>query len=132
MFTTIAVIGVLTQSRTVSNTGTVQTIGFNVYSDSACTNPLTSINWGNVTPNSNYTFTLYALDSGNVNIVLSMSTNTWNPSTASNYLSLSWNYISGTVLTPNESVPIILTLTVGNIQGITSFSFNILMVGTQQ
>jgi hypothetical protein len=61
---------------------------------------------------------------------LSISTSNWSPSTASNYITLNWNY-NGQTVNPNEYVSVTFTLTVSNsIAGVSSFSFDISLVGS--
>jgi hypothetical protein len=59
-----------------------------------------------------------------------MSTDNWSPSNAGNYLTLNWNYDSNPVAVGNV-VHITFTLTVSpSIEGITTFSFDINIVGS--
>ncbi|MCK4884433.1 hypothetical protein KAS24_00030, partial [Candidatus Bathyarchaeota archaeon] len=61
---------------------------------------------------------------------LSMSTSNWSPSTAPNYISLNWNY-NGQPVNPNGYVGVTFTLNVsGSIAGISSFGFDINLVGS--
>jgi len=54
-----------------------------------------------------------------------MTTSNWNPSSASSYMTLSWNY-GGQTLAVNEVKQVKFTLAVSSsITGITSFSFDI-------
>jgi hypothetical protein len=60
-----------------------------------------------------------------------MTVNTWNPSNAANYMNLTWNQES-TVLNVGNSVATLLVLSVSaSVTGITSFSFNATITGTQ-
>jgi hypothetical protein len=103
----------------------VKGIGVGIYWNSACTNQTSSINWGLLDPGSNKTVTLYIKNEGNTAATLSKTTQDWNPSTASNYITLNWNY-GGQTLNVNQVLQVKLTLVVSaTISGITSFSFNI-------
>jgi len=120
----------LEQSVTVGSSGTVKAVGVGVYWDSGCTNRVTSINWGTVEPGTNVNSTVYIRNQGNSLATLSMQTENWNPTNASNYLSLSWNY-GGQTLAVDEVIQVTFTLTVSSgIQGITSFTFDIVIVGS--
>ena len=113
------------RNQTISNVGSVQTIGVGVYSDPACANPVTSINWGTLEPGTNVNKTVYIRNEGNTAATLSMTTSNWNPSSASSYMTLSWNY-GGQTLAVNEVKQVKFTLAVSSsITGITSFSFDI-------
>jgi len=121
----------LTQTdRTIPNTGSVKGIGVGIYWNSACTNKTSSINWELMEPGSNKTVTVYVRNEGNVAATLSKATQNWNPSTASSYITLNWNY-NGQTLSVNQVIPIQLTLLVSpNISGITSFSFDLTITAT--
>ena len=109
----------------ISNTGNVKTVGVGVYWDAACTNKVSSIGWGAIEPGSTKNVTVYIRNEGTSSVTLSMSTSNWSPSSASAYISLSWDY-SGKVLSPNEAVQVKLTLSISSsITGITNFSFDI-------
>jgi len=109
----------------ISNTGSVKTIGVGVYWDAVCTNKVSSISWGAIEPGSTKNFTVYIRNEGTSSVTLSMSTSNWSPSSASNYISLSWNYV-GQVLSPNQVVQVKLILSISaSITGITNFSFDI-------
>ena len=116
--------------RTVSNAGTVMAIGVGVYWDSACTDVTSSIDWGTLEPGSNKNVTCYIRNEGNLPSILSMYTSGWSPQNASNYIDLSWDY-DGEFLNPDEAVQVTFTLSVSaSIDGITSFSFDITIVGS--
>lgn len=120
----------LEQSVTVGSSGTVKAIGVGVYWDSGCTNRVTSISWGTIEPGTNVSSTVYIRNQGNSPATLSMHTENWNPTNASGYLTLSWNY-SGQTLAVNEVIQVTFTLTVSSeIQGTTSFTFDIVIVGS--
>jgi hypothetical protein len=117
-------------SRTVSNIGTVKAVGVGVYSELACINPVTSINWGTLEPGQKVNKTVYIKNTSNVQITLSMTTQNWNPSNASNYITCTWD-AQGKSLSANQVTSSVLTLSVSNsISGITNFSFDIVIVGS--
>ena len=117
-------------SRTFSNAGAVMAIGVSVYWDGGCTNAVSSIDWGMLEPGSNKNMAVYIRNEGNSVSTLSMSTSNWNPSDASDYMTLSWDY-GGQSINPDEVVQVTFTLSVSaSIEGITSFSFDITIVGS--
>jgi hypothetical protein len=117
-------------SKTLSSTGTIETIGVGVYSNIQCSSPLTSIAWGTLEPGENQTVICYIKNEGDLPSTLSMYTSNWNPSSTENYLTLSWNY-DGRSINPDDSVQVTFTLNVDpSIEGITSFSFDITIVGS--
>ena len=117
-------------SRTISNVGLMKGIGVGVYWNSACTNRTSSIDWGLLDPGSDKIVTVYVRNEGNAVVTLSKATQNWNPSTASSYITLNWNY-AGQTLSVNQVLQIKLTLVVSQtISGITSFSFDITITAT--
>ncbi|MEM1589553.1 MAG: hypothetical protein QXZ68_03170 [Candidatus Bathyarchaeia archaeon] len=128
---TVTVTGLLATTQRVQNSGNVRaTIGLGVYSDQACTSPLSSINWGEVIPGQSYQKTIYLKNLGNVKVKLSMTTGNWTPSSANTYLTLTWNR-ENTMLDVGASISATFTLTVSsNAQG-GQFSFDISIVATE-
>jgi hypothetical protein len=117
-------------SRTISNAGAVKGMGVGIYWDSACTNRTSSVNWGLLDPGSNKTVTVYVRNEGNAVAALSKAAQNWNPSTASSYMTLNWNY-AGQTLSVNQVLQIKLTLVVSSTtSGITNFSFDITITAT--
>jgi len=131
VFLSLVASGALVAYQKVQNTGTVTAVGVGVYSNSACTSNLTSINWGTLTPGSTVSKTIYIRNEGNKRLTLSMTTGNWNPQAASNYITLAWNR-GGTILEAGQIVSATLTLSVSSsISGVTSFSFEITITGTE-
>jgi hypothetical protein len=124
------VMSLLQADKTVSNVGAVKAVGVGVYWDPDCVNTVASINWGTLEPGSIETVDVYIRNEGNSASTLSMYTENWTPTEASTYMTLDWDY-SGQSLNPDEVVAVTFTLTVSSsIQGITSFSFDIVIVGS--
>ena len=80
-FTTFAAI---TTSQSLSSSGQVTTsANLGVYSNSACTTSLSSINWGTLTAGGNITRTVYIKNTGSgLALTLSMETSNWTPAGA--------------------------------------------------
>jgi hypothetical protein len=128
----VTALGALVATRTISNTGNMKAIGVGVYWDSSCTSAVSSIDWGALEPGVTKNFTIYVKNEGNVQVRLSMTTSNWNPASASSYITLSWNR-ENYVLSSGSVVSAVLTLSVSSsISGVTSFSFNIIITGTEQ
>jgi hypothetical protein len=61
---------------------------------------------------------------------LSKVAQNWNPSSASSYMTLNWNY-AGQTLSVNQALQVRLTLVVSStVSGITNFSFDIIITAT--
>lgn len=122
--------GVLTVNKAIPSTGTISTINVEVYSDSACSQPLASINWGTLSPGATVTKTVYIKNTGNAQITLSMTTNNWSPTNANGPITIFWDK-EGSTLAAGQSTAAVITLRVSSsISGITSFSCNIVITGT--
>lgn len=130
--TVFAAFGAIVATRTIPNVGRLKAAGVGVYWDSSCTNVVSSIDWGSLDPGGRKTVTIYIKNEGNVQLKLSMTTGNWNPPSASSYITLSWNRESY-VLPAGSVVSAVLTLSVSSsISGITNFSFDITITGTEQ
>jgi hypothetical protein len=129
-FMFVEVMSALETSINVPNTGTISTVGVGAYWDSGCTNRTSTINWGVMQPGSQRSFTVYIRNEGTSAITLTQSTSNWNPSAASSYLGLAWNY-NGQSINPGATVQVTFTLTVSaSVTGVIGFSFDVAIVGT--
>jgi len=116
---------------TISIVETVEApeVTIEIYHESGCTNPVSSVDWGMVEPGGSSNVTVYVKNLEDIGVTLYLTTQNWDPSEASQYVSLGWNY-TGVALEPEECIPIELTLTVSaNATGLTDFSFEIVVTG---
>jgi hypothetical protein len=117
-------------SSTISSVGTLRAIGIDVYRNEGLTNKVTAINWGLLMPGSQKTYTIYVSNEGILPLTLRMSTSNWNPPSASNYLTLTWNY-NGQSINAGKAIQVTFTLTVSeSITGINNFNFDITAEGS--
>jgi len=124
------VFAVQSVSKTISSSGTIKAINVGVYSDEACTNLITSINWGIREPGDTETRLVYIKNTGNAPMTISMTVGNWSPSTASTYIGITWNR-EGTSLSAGASTDATITLEVSSsISGINSFSCDITIEGS--
>lgn len=129
--TSMSAFGALVVTRSISNNGSVTAVGVNVYSDSACTTQVSTISWGALNPGGAENYTMYVKNTGTVPLTLSMTTSDWNPTSASSYITLTWNQ-QNYVLSAGQVVEAVLTLSVSSsVSGVASFSFNTTITGTQ-
>ena len=127
----VSALGARVSTRTISNTGSIMAVGIGVYSDSGCTAALSSVSWGTLDPGSTATATAYLKNEGNVPVTLSIQAGNWNPASAQNYFTLTWNR-NGYVLAVGASVQAVLSLAVSSsISNVTNFSFDITITATQ-
>jgi len=117
-------------TETISNVGSLKTIGIGAYWDENLTKRVNRIDWGLLEPGGKKSFLIYFQNEGNSAVTLSESTSNWNPSVASNYLTLRWDY-SGQIIEAEKNLQVTLTLSVNaSITGISNFGFDIIVVGT--
>ena len=124
-----SVLAAMQPSTTITNTGTIQALNLGVYQDSACTQPLSTVNWGTLRPATSANVTIYVKNTGNAAITLNMTVTAWSPSTASSYITLTWDR-QNQQLTPGSSVPALLTLAVSaSVNGFTDFNCTTIISG---
>lgn len=130
MASVATVLGVNLVERRISSQGKVKAINIEVYSDAACTQVLTAIDWGILEPSQVLSRTVYLKNVGNTPLTLSMSTSTWVPSSAESYISINWN-AGSKVINPSDTLGANITLSVSStIGGVDSFSFLIIITGS--
>ena len=130
LFLAVTTAGLLTVNQTLPSSGTVTAVNVGVYSNGGCTQNLTSINWGTISPNSSKTMTIYVKNTGNTPITLSMTKVNWNPASANGPITITWDRES-TTLTAGQVSTATLTLSVSpSISGITNFDVDIVITGT--
>jgi hypothetical protein len=123
--------GLLIAYNRIPNTGSVKAVGVGVYWDGDCTDNVTSVDWGFLEPGATSNVNVYIKNEGNVPVVLNMTTDNWNPVSASDYIALTWDR-QGYVLDSNSVVQAVLTLSVSSgISEVTSFGFEIVITGTE-
>lgn len=110
--------------KTVPGRGLVKSVDFGIYSDEACTSPVSSIDWGILDPGSTVNRTVYIRNESNAAGNLTMILSNWTPANSPDYITFNWNYTDQT-LEVGQVTPVILKLSIHeNIQGITNFSFD--------
>nr|MDO8046133.1 hypothetical protein [Candidatus Baldrarchaeota archaeon] len=115
----------------VTNTGYVKAIGVEVYFDEGCTSEASSIDWGYLSPGERKTIIVYVRNNGTVPMTLSHTVQNWNPADAQNYITFSWDG-EGKTVDAGEVIAVNLSLNVAeNITGIESFSFELIIIGTE-
>jgi hypothetical protein len=124
--------GAISVNQSLSTNGSITvTPNLALYSNSACTTSLSTIDWGTITPGNNQTRTVYVKNTGTgTSLTLSISTNTWTPTSANGPITISWDK-EGTRIAPGQSTTAVITLTSSSsIVDITTFSVQILISGT--
>ena len=130
-FLTATTYAAISTSQTLTSSGTVNvSANLSVFSDAACTAPLSSFSWGSLSPGSTTNQTIYVKNTGSgVSLTLSMAASNWSPSGANSYITLTWNPTSNT-LSPGASTKAVITLTVSStIVDIQNFNVQIAING---
>jgi hypothetical protein len=124
-------VAVITVNQSVTSSGTITTSpNIGVYSDSGCTNNMTTVNWGNIAAGGTSSQTVYVKNTGTGTMNLNLATSNWSPAGANTYITITWNQ-QGTQLTAGQSTSATITLSVSSsITGITNFSNTITISGT--
>jgi hypothetical protein len=119
------------KSQSVPSKGQLTVINLGLYSDSACTSNLTTLDFGAITAGGASVIACWIKNTGNSNEALSLATNTWSPTNASQWLTVSWNQ-AGTILAKNQAVAANLTLNVSPSvnPSLSNFTFNVVIAGT--
>jgi len=127
----VQVMSAIQISNTISTVGNLKlSVGIGVYKDDSYTNGLSTIDWGTLEPGATQNYWTHTLNEGGSALTLSMSTDNWSPSTASDHLTSTWSFNNGQKIDLDEFVEVTLTLTVGEgITGITSFKFDLIAEG---
>jgi hypothetical protein len=95
-----------------------------VFWDANCMNPVSSLDWGTLSPGDIENITVFVRNEGESSTVLALNVSDWNPLLAESYISIGWNY-SGTAVPPGQVLPISLSMVVNEtISGITNFGVN--------
>ncbi len=128
---TVTTLAVLSSNQTVPLSGTINAVNLEVYTDSDCTQTATTLDVGTLSPGATATQTVYVKNTGNVPETLTMTENNWSPTSASSYLTLTWNR-QNNVLNAGNSIQATLTLTAAtNTGSLTTFSCDVTITGTQ-
>lgn len=117
--------------KLIKKSSAVETLNVGVYWDSGCTQEVTSIDWGQLSPGSKTEVDIFVRNEVNQPLFIAIATQDWNPTQTTDYITLSGNY-DRRAIDPEETVLIPLTLKISeDIIEITDFSFNIHIIGTE-
>ena len=127
---TLVASGALFTSKTIKTSGILASANLGIYSDSACTQSFSSIDWGTVPPGSSASKSFYIKNFGSSQVTLSMSETNWSPLTANGPVALSWNR-QGATLAANQVLSATLRITVSSVAGgFSTFSVDVVITGT--
>jgi PKD repeat protein len=125
-----AVYAVVSSNAIIQSSWAATVTGISVYWDAACTDDVAAIDWSTLEVGSSENKMVYIKNTANAAATLFLDTDNWNPSAASQYITLAWDY-GGQSISSGAVVEVVLTLTISpDISGITDFSFDIITVNT--
>lgn len=121
----------LALQRVPSSGSVMKTLRIAVFQDAACKQNLTSIDWGLVEAGKSYQRVIWIKNTGNTPVKLNMTTESWDPAGARDYIHLTWNREEQS-LAVGQSFNATLTLSVSSnvVQtGVRDFTFTIVISG---
>jgi len=87
----------------------------------------TVIDWGLMSLGGSSTMTLYLKSTSTIPAELTFSTENWQPSTAQQFFTLTWDY-DHQPLSPGQVIPVTFSLRVSeNVAGVTAFTFDLII-----
>lgn len=121
------VIGANLNQESLTGAGRVSSVNVDVFSDPACTQKLTMVNWTYVDPNATASYPFYIKNVGSKTLTLSMTSDA---TTLYPWLTQRWDVPVGTQIVKNEVIAANLLLDVGNAPENEPFNYVIIITGT--
>jgi hypothetical protein len=102
----------------VPSIGTIRTIGVEVYGKeiNLTQDGKQYIDWGTIYLGTLTSRSFYVRSRSNMDTTLRLNATNWNPSGISDFLTLSWNYTDNTIVKPNQTIPVTITLSADSSQ----------------
>jgi hypothetical protein len=130
MILTVTAASVISVSEALPMRGAISAINVGLYSDSQCSQKLTSVDWGTLSPGETLTKTIYIKNICNSPLTLRMTKTNWDPPEADGPISITWNK-EGTTIYSGQTQQAVITLSVSStINNITSFDVQVVITGT--
>ena len=123
--------GLLTTTQNVPGSATISAIGLGVYSNSGCTTALTSISFGSVNPGTQVTQTIYLKNTGNIAENLTMTVNSWSPSNAGTYITITWSPTTSPLASGAVTSATVTLAASASAGALSTLSFNLAFTGSQ-
>jgi hypothetical protein len=118
-----------TQSSTASAKITNSAGNIMIYSDSACTQKVSTLNWGAIPQGASTNKTIYLKNQCSMTLKLYMTTSNWSPTTAYSQITVTWNR-ENTTLKQNQVIPATIRIDVASNASVTDFNMDIAIIGT--
>ena len=105
-------------------------IEIDVYSDGACTNVLSNVEWGEIEAGGESNVDVYVKNNGDTSVIISLVTENWSDSMAAANLEVSWDY-NGGLIQSGEVRRVTFTLSVDpDCPELSSFGFDLIVIGS--
>ena len=134
VFASGTILGQFSSVRLIGSRGEVKVVDVGVYWDANCTSSssVDYVDWGSLAPGLVRNVTVFIRNEGNEPSTLFLNTTNWNPSNASDYITLNWDY-NGYIIPQKETTEVTLTLSVAStIEEVKDFSFDIIIGVNEQ
>lgn len=108
----IIVAAIIVSSISISNSGNVgviKTINCAIFADAAATQPITSISWGPLSPDSSANYTFYLKNTGNAPCNWTFTESGWNPTNANTYIYAALDFKGAMNTAPGVVIPVVAT-----------------------
>jgi hypothetical protein len=125
-------LSLMTGTYEITSSASVQTppeIG--VYWDITTLDDVTEIAWGDLEPGETKSVTVYVKNTGETVFTGSLSTDSWNPPEASDFITLDWDFGSNPLKVGRIRTTQLTLRVDSGITGITVFNFTIIITGTE-
>jgi hypothetical protein len=105
-------------------------IDIEIYSNSACTQLMSTVDWGEIEAGGSSSTILYVKNNGDTVVVLSLDSENWSSTLAMNNMYLTWNY-DGSSMQPGQVKAVTITLIVeADCPELSNFGFDIVIIGS--
>ncbi len=135
VLSSLAFAGVLATNQLQSSTASakISTSAGNIgiYSDSACRQKISTLNWGAIPQGTQANRTVYLKNQCATSLKLSMTTANWSPTAACGQITVSWNR-EGATLKQNQVVPATIKIDVASNATVTYFNMDIAITGVSE
>jgi hypothetical protein len=130
MILTVTAASVISVSEALPMRGSISAVNVGLYSDSQCSQKLTSVDWGTLSPGETLTKTIYIKNTCNGRLTLKMTKTNWDPPQADGPISITWNR-EGSPINAGQTLQAVITLSVSStISDIASFDVQVVITGT--
>ena len=127
-----SIVEAVSSKNSISNQGSVRAANLGLYWDQACTNAMTTIDWGTLSAGAVHNVSIYVRNEGGSAVRLNLTTSNCHPANVYMYVVLTWN-LERQVVEPRSVVLATITMSVSPcISGIDDFSLDTVVTGVAE